>query len=242
MPLLDHFNSRLAETHPWESFHAAWANSIMAQLNARLPPRFFAVTQTHLSSRIEADVAEYDQQAGVAEGAGNGPAGGVAVKPWAPPAAAMVLPAIFPDEFEVLIHERRGGAVLVAVVELVSPGNKDRPDTRRAFAAKCATYLRRGIGLVVLDVVTERHANLHNELIDALGLGEGFRMPAAEFLYAVGYRPIRRQETNQIDVWPTALAVGARLPTVPLALRGATTIPLELEAAYEEARQRSRIP
>ena len=53
-----------------------------------------------------------------------------------------------------------GGRTLVAVIELVSPANKDRPAKRRLFAAKCATYLSRGIGLIVLDVVTSRQANL----------------------------------------------------------------------------------
>jgi len=44
----------------------------------------------------------------------------------------------------------------VAAIELVSPGNKDRPETCRLFAAKCVAYLTRGIGLVVIDIVTER--------------------------------------------------------------------------------------
>jgi hypothetical protein len=29
----------------------------------------------------------------------------------------------------------------VAAIELVSPDNKDRADTRQAFVAKCAAYL-----------------------------------------------------------------------------------------------------
>ena len=42
---------------------------------------------------------------------------------------------------------------MVAAIELVSPGNKDREETRSAFAAKCAGYLQAGIGLVVIDIV-----------------------------------------------------------------------------------------
>lgn len=43
---------------------------------------------------------------------------------------------------------------------------------------------------------------------------------------------------NDIDVWPTALALGQALPTMPLALRGYGCVPLDLEASYTEARQR----
>ena len=46
------------------------------------------------------------------------------------------MPAVFPDEIEVLVIHRSGGPTLVGAIELVSPANKDRPETRRAFAAK----------------------------------------------------------------------------------------------------------
>ena len=54
---------------------------------------------------------------------------------------------------------------LVAVVELVSPGNKDRPEHRQAFVTKCAAYLQEQVNIVMVDVVTTRHANLHRELL-----------------------------------------------------------------------------
>src|SRR5712691_6526093 len=99
-------------------------------------------------------------------------------------------------------------ARLVAAVELVSPRNKDRPESRRSFAAKCAAYLQRGIGLIVVDIVTGRQFNLHNELVQLLMLGEEFTLPAEALLYALAYRPIRRKETDLIDVWPATLALG----------------------------------
>jgi 3-isopropylmalate/(R)-2-methylmalate dehydratase large subunit len=52
-----------------------------------------------------------------------------------------------------------------AAVELRSPRNKDRPESRRAFGAKSAAYLQRGIGLITVDIVSSRQFNLHNELI-----------------------------------------------------------------------------
>ena len=151
------------------------------------------------------------------------------------------MPAVFPDDLEVQVRDERDDARLVAVVELISPRNKDRADSRRAFAAKCASYLQRGIGLMILDIVTSRHFNLHNEMVQLLDLGDGFSMPPDAVLYAVAYAPVRRQDTNQIDVWSSALAVGGPLPQLPLTLRGFRAIPLDLEATYSDARQRSRL-
>jgi hypothetical protein len=44
-----------------------------------------------------------------------------------------------------------------------------------------------------------------------------------------------------IEAWPAVLAVGEALPRLPLALRGFGMVPVDLEATYEEARQRSRL-
>ena len=89
----------------------------------------------------------------------------------------MLMPAVFPDEIEVQVIQRSGGPTLVAAIELVSPRNKDRIEARRAFAAKRAGYLQLGIGLLIVDVVTERRANLHDELIQLLGQEDVYRFP-----------------------------------------------------------------
>ena len=104
---------------------------------------------------------------------------------WAPPATSLVVPTVFPDDIEVQVFATTTGATLVAAVELVSPGNKDRPETRLAFISKCHSYLTRGIGLIVVDIVTNRLANLHNELMGMLGHGEPFLLPCTATTYAV---------------------------------------------------------
>jgi len=100
----------------------------------------------------------------------------------------------------------------VAAVELVSPGNKDRPDTRRAFAAKCASYLQMGIGLVIIDVVTERSGNMHDELVELLRQADQFSFPTPADLYTAAYRPRRRTSGDQIDIWTFGLELGQPLP------------------------------
>src|SRR5438552_138747 len=40
--------------------------------------------------------------------------------------------------YEVLIYDAKRGRHLVAAIEIVSPANKDRPEHRNVFVAKCA--------------------------------------------------------------------------------------------------------
>lgn len=241
MPLLDHFQAPLSPTRHWESFHAAWAAEIMRHLNRLvLPEGFFAEAQVHVGSRVEIDVAAFTEEE-TGSAARNGGAGGVAVETWAPPATALVMPAVFPDEIEVQIFSTATGATLVAAIELLSPGNKDRREARRAFAAKCASYLQMGIGLVIVDIVTERQANLHDELIALLEQPKTFLFPPGASLYTAAYRPLRTSAGDRIEIWLNPLGVGQPLPTMPLALRGAATVPVDLETTYTEVRLDSRL-
>jgi hypothetical protein len=241
MPLLDHFHEPLFPLHSPESFHNRWANVIADTLDRTLPGRFFAEVQVHLGSQIEADVAEFEESPPPGQGA-NGAGGGVAIQTWAPPAAVRTVAIDFPDDVEVQVYDLRGGGKrLAAVIELISPSNKDRPETRRAFAAKCVAYLQRGLGLILVDIVTARRGNLHQEVLTGLGQAEEAVLPPDTNLYAVAYRPARRAERNELDLWPMSLAVGQPLPLLPLALRGAFFVPVDLEATYMETRQRSRL-
>jgi hypothetical protein len=153
----------------------------------------------------------------------------------------LILPIVFPDDIEVQVFATATGASLVGAIELVSPGNKDRPETRRAFAAKCVAYLTRGIGLIVVDIVTNRLANLHNEVIGLLGHGGNVLLTTGVTTYAAAYRPSRQSTGDQLEIWPTPLTLGQTLPVLPLALRNADIIPVDLEVTYNEARQRSRL-
>jgi hypothetical protein len=243
MPLLDHFRPPVSSEHSWESFHSTWANAMMTALNRALPRRYIAEIQINIGRQVEADVAEFDRGFEPEDGdPGNG-SGGLAVQaqPYAPPVAMATIPAVFPDDIAVHVRDRVRGRLLLAVIELVSPANKDSPESRRAFAAKCAARLQRGIGLVTLDIVSDMFFNLHEELSRLMGHAEPYQMSPETHTYAAAYRPARRDDENQIDVWTFPLTVGKSLPVVPLALRATTTVPLDLESTYSEARRNSRL-
>ena len=58
MPLLDHFNPPLNRTHPWRSFHGAWAAAMARLLNhGVLPSGYYAVPLLDRDGPIEIDVA-----------------------------------------------------------------------------------------------------------------------------------------------------------------------------------------
>jgi hypothetical protein len=217
MPLLDHFHPPLSERRHWHSFHNSWATYLSSQLNALLPAGYFA--EANVQFGVEIDVAAFEET-----GAGT-PAG------WAPPPPL----ASYPFEMagvvvEVGIFSRSGGPQLAGAVVLVSPANKDRPTHRDAFVSKCLTYLQAGVGLVLVDVVTERTADLHREPL--LRLGAGDPGPGPE-LSGSAFRPVERDGVKVLDVWREPLALGQPLPTLPLWLRGGLCLPVELEATYE---------
>src|SRR4051812_18414503 len=132
MPLLDHFHPSLSGERRWESFLSSWATRIADALMERwLPPNSIAEEHAHLGPSVEIDVATFAQEAMASENGEGEQVATLAPKMWVPPAAEGVLPAVFPDTFEVRVLSTDTGPRLVAAIELISPGNKDRPAERR---------------------------------------------------------------------------------------------------------------
>lgn len=226
MPLLDHFRPPLSDRRHWHSFHNGWAYCISTQINSLLPVGYFA--EANVQYGIEIDVAAFEEA-----GATPPP------NPWTPPDPSASFPVeLTPAVVEIGIFSRSGGPTLAGAVELVSPANKDRPAHRDALVSKCATYLQAGVGLVLVDVVTERPADLHRDLLNRLGAGDtGQGLP----LYASAYRPVERNGSSAVDVWHMPVALGQPLPTLPLWLRGGLCLPVDLEAAYERTCAEQRV-
>lgn len=242
MPLLDHFHRPSSLDYPWRTLHGLWCGELMGLLNSSvLPEGYRAFATISLGAHAQVDVATVDQQGNQQRAEDGNGAGGIATTVWAPPKPSVVLRTSLPDldgfEVEVLADEL--GGRIVAAVELVSPRNKDRPAARNAFAAKVAGYLQQGVGVIVVDVVTERHDNLHARLMDLLELPAN--PPGGFDLYAVAYRPVAEEERSRVEVWAEPLAIGASLPTLPLWIAADRAVPLDLEAGYSAALERFRV-
>jgi hypothetical protein len=216
MPLRDHFHSPWSEQSPWEGFHSAWVNTMVRHLNGGLlPRRYRALPQVHLGPFVETDVATYDEEprAEVAHlDAGEAVNGGSTLA-WSVPEGVQTLEIELPaqDVFEVRVFDDRRGMRLVATIELVSPGNKDRPESRQAFVTKCAAYLQDQVNVVIVDIVASRRANLHQELLGLLGQSSPNADDAQ--LYSVAYRNRKDHRKWHLDFIPYRLVLGAALPT-----------------------------
>jgi hypothetical protein len=238
MPLLDHFHPPLSQRRQWESFHSAWAEALALQLNRDLlPPRYVAEVHVKVGSRVEIDVGTFEENGSPAPTDGGG---GVAV--WAPPRPALDAPLTFghPDLFEVQVFNDEQGPHVVAAIELVSPANKDRAAHRHMFAVKCASYLQQSIGVLIVDVVTERTGNLHADLLRLLDVTATTPGQAAD-LYAAAYRTVPAGDLFRLQAWAEPLTLGTPLPTLPLWIGPDRSIPIDLEQTYAAACAARRI-
>jgi hypothetical protein len=231
MALLDHFRPPLGIRRHWHSFHNGWASNIAAALNQHLPENYFA--EPNVMYGIEIDVATFEEP--LLPLSSQSAQTGASAAPrlaWTPPAPSQIAPfSPAMETVEVSVFSTAAGPVLVGAIELVSPANKDRAEHRQAFVSKCETYLHQGVGLVIVDIVTERSANLHHELLERLtGSTSSGSAPS---LYATAYRVVERDGQPNLDVWEETLTIGQTLPIIPLWLRGNICLPVELSAAYE---------
>ena len=231
MPLYDHFSPPFKAKRFWQSFHSVWANAIASSLNRQLPPRYLASPTVHFG--IEIDVATRDQDPGGIKADFPEPR-------WTSPEPRQTIPlTLVTDIVQVDILDTREGPQVVGAIELVSPANKDRPAPRAAFVSKCQALLQSGVGLLLVDIVTERRANLHEELLVHLGHLDSITWDTP--LYASAYRPIERDEAGALDIWREQLELGKPLPIMPLWLRESICLRVDLDETYQFACRERRI-
>src|SRR5262249_9031563 len=122
----------------------------MDRLNAGLlPPDYFAMAE-QIVGRPEPDVVTL--QTRPTPGAAPRPGGAVEVAPTRPKTAFVI-----PIEME--IYARKANQVVVrhelgqvvAVIEIMSPGNKDSRHAIRDFVRKAIELIRQGIHLLIID-------------------------------------------------------------------------------------------
>ena len=236
MPLRDHFRPPVSRAASWEGFHGGWPMVIIQQLRTKLPLGYVAEPRVHLGSVFEIDVSTFEDDAVPFTGRSAGD-GGVATATWAPTEPSLAVETTLPDqyEYEVLVYDLNRGRQLVAAVELVSPGNKDRPESRNVFVAKCAGLLKKGVAVGVVDLVTVRQFNLYTELLALIGHTDRTLGDPPPPTYAAACRWVERGRRKMLEAWSHALTVGQPLPTLPLWLSAVLSVPLDLEASYEQA-------
>ncbi len=163
---------------------------------------------------------------------------------WAPPRPTFDVAVEMPDqdEYEVRVYDTQRHRRLVAAVEIISPANKDRPEHRRAFVAKCAALLQQRVSAALVDLVTTRRFNLYVDLLEQLGQTDPSLAPEPPVVYAAARRWALEEDAWHLRAWTHSLKIGQPLPLLPLWLADELALPLELEATYEETCRILRIP
>lgn len=236
MPLRDHFRPPLDDKRHWQGMHGMWPAMIVTGLCHKLPKGFFAEPTVQSGRSAEIDVSTFEDLDETTGAAAAGSGGGIATAVWAPPRPTLSVVTDLPaqDVYEVRVYDERRRTRLVAAIEIVSPANKDRPENRRAFVAKCAGLLRERVSVVIVDVVTTRASNLYGELLELIGHTDPRLGAEPPTLYASACRMTKRGDEWLLESWLYSLELGAALPTLPLWLADNLAVPLELEKSYED--------
>jgi hypothetical protein len=141
-------------------------------------------------------------------------------------------------ESEVAAYARKANRVavrhelgpVVAVIEIVSPGNKDSANAIRSFRTKAIEFLRGGVNLVAIDLFppTPRDPDGTHQVIWSDLTDEPFEArPADKPLTVAAYNA-----GTALTAYVDPVAVGDRLPDAPLFLGSGWYVSIPLEATY----------
>jgi hypothetical protein len=213
----------------FHNFHQNWVNDMYRGLNRGvLPPGYTAYTDTRVSG-LEPDVVA------IQAGAPPTPVG-LAVAD-APPRTRQVArvetdSAAYARKADRITIRHEYGQV-VAIIEIVPPGNKDSRHAIRAFTAKAVEFLRAGVNLLVIDLFppTPRdpagiHQVIWSELTDDPFAPRPGDKPLTVAAFAAG---------DDLTAYVDPVAVGDRLPDGPLFLAPGWYINVPLESTYQTA-------
>lgn len=223
----------------FHDFHSAWCIELRKALNGGLLPEgYYALAEQHAGRAIpdlltlHASPGDQESQL-VAEFSPRG--GGTAVVMGAPQVRRrQTIEPLGIARRRSLAIRHVSGHRLVALLEILSPANKDRYSCAQAFAAKAVDALDAGIHVLIIDLFPPGKFDpqgMHGVIVNCLeDTEEPYDLPAAEPLTLASYAA-----GPKVEVYLEHLAVGADLPQMPLFLRPEHYINVPLETTYMEA-------
>ena len=218
----------------FHSFHNTWIGELTKVLNSGLlPPEYYALGE-QLAGGLGPDVLTL-QAPGTGANESAADLEGVVAVQVAPPKVRLTLKADvdgYTLKRRTMVIRHRSKHRIVALIEILSPGNKASRHAFRTFLDKAAAALAHGIHLLLIDLhppgPRDPHG-LHAALWDQL-IGDSQELPADKPLTLGAYvgGPV-----------PTAyvepVAVGDPLPDMPLFLDPEQYINVPLAATYRAA-------
>ncbi len=220
----------------FHAFHHGWIEEVSRALNRGILPADYYALPEQLAGAFGPDVLTLEKQSG------EGSSPGDAIDSGGPVALLVVPPEVrLTAEAEIEHYRRKQSHVavrhasddsLIAVVEVVSPGNKASRSALRAFVEKAAEFLERGIHLLVLDVLPPTRlapAGIHSAIWEEI-TGEDHEAPPEEPLTLVGY-----ESGATVRAYVEPLRVGSELRSMPLYLEPGGYVLVPLERTYSDA-------
>ena len=226
----------LVEDGIFHAFHVAWVPEIQRALNGGLlPGGFYALAEQHAGQRI-ADVLTLHESSD-SEPLPPLPSntGGTAVAD-APPRVRrkQTIDASILGRRRSVAIRHISGHRLVALIEIVSPGNKDRHAHIEGFAEKVLSALDAGIHVLVVDLLPpglHDPTGIHGAILQRIEESdEPYDLPANEPLTLVSYAAGPR-----LEVYLEHIGIGTALPEMPLFLRQDRYVNVPLESTYRSA-------
>ncbi len=141
------------------------------------------------------------------------------------------------QKFAVHVHFENGE--IVAIVSLVTPVTKGHKIPRDLFISACATQVKKGTGLVLIDIVTTRDVDMHRNLHQVLNPSAKRQIKTPRF--AAAYHQSGRRREMEFDIQLEPLSIGGALPTMPLYLKNGPLVPVDLAETYQKALKAVRI-
>jgi hypothetical protein len=211
-------------------FHQQWSGAICNGLNSgRLPAGYFALIEQTTFGRAP-DVITL--KATPPSRPGRERLAAIALAE-APPKTRFISQSTEEEGYAARANRvviRDADDEVVAIVEIVSPGNKSSRHAMKSFVEKAIDLLRQGINLLIIDLFppTPRdprgmHDKIWSELVD-----EAFELPTDKPLILASYAagvPLR--------AFVEPVAVGDSLPDMPLFLDPANYVLAPLEDSYQ---------
>jgi hypothetical protein len=212
----------------YHHFHQSWAVILAEGLNnGVLPSGYFALVDQRAIGLIP-DVLALKRGEKTRPPATTGPA-----LMATPPKVRYVTQQADRDVFASRANRvavRNPLGELAALIEIVSPGNKDSKHAIRAFVAKTTELLTNGVHLLVIDLFppTPRDPQgIHKAIWDELH-EEPFELPKDKPLTVAAYAA-----DAAITAYVETIGVGDSLPAMPLYLEPGLYIPAPLEETYQ---------
>jgi hypothetical protein len=217
----------------FHAFHHQWMDEIARALNRGLLPSDYYALPEQIAGGLGPDVITLSVPSNGAALARD-PGRGVAVAT-APPQVqfrARTEIDLYATKAKAITIRHTSNHQVIAIVEVVSPGNKSSRHGLRALLEKAVEVVRAGIHLLVVDLFPPGPRDpqgIHKAIWDEL-TDNDFSLPADKPLTLAAYIG---GPCPEAFVEPTA--VGASLKDMPVFLSPDVYVPLPLEATYQSA-------